>query len=213
MIFRRHTAGVSVLTGNYVKVCADSLADLEEWAKDYATATVPTCRRCGGLPRISEPIATSPSQRTSLNPMQGNRFKVDGPEGSAAVVSAWSDAYIRHTDNPSWQELLRSEIKARSRLLDPQPGEVLHATFVGDKRVNADVENLVLYNIDSFTRAGRNGIRFEHSAVMPAASDGGTYPYFYRYALVPQANTFEWWQPLRNLASFDWTNLPAFSGE
>jgi hypothetical protein len=141
------------------------------------------------------------------------RFKVEGPVEGKAVVAAWADAYIRYDHRPAWQEQLRSEIKARSKLLDPSPSEILHAVFVGDKRVNADVENLVLYNIDSFTQAGRNGIRFEHSTVGPPASDDGKYPYHYNYSLVPSENTFTCWQPSREVASFGWTNVPIFSGE
>ena len=50
---------------------------------------------------------------------------------------------------------------------------MLHATFFGAKLPNADVENLLLYNIDSFKVAGRNGIRFEHGDGVPPAPDGG----------------------------------------
>lgn len=43
-------------------------------------------------------------------------------------------------------------IKIRSRCgqLEPSAGQVLHATFFGAKRPNADVENVALYYIDSF---------------------------------------------------------------
>ena len=53
---------------------------------------------------------------------------------------------------------------------------MLHATFFGAKHLNADVENLLLYYIDSFRVAGRNGIRFEHGAAVPPAPDGAEYP-------------------------------------
>jgi len=64
-------------------------------------------------------------------------------------------------------------------------GQVLHATFFGPKLPNADVENLALYYIDSFSIAGRNGIRFEHGAAVPPAPEGDEYPFCYRYALEP----------------------------
>jgi hypothetical protein len=88
---------------------------------------------------------------------------------------------------------------------------VLHATYFGEKKPNADVENLLLYYIDSFRVAGRNGIRFEHGAAVPPAPDGGEYPFCYRYALAPRSDTFADWQQGRMLASFDWTDLGAFA--
>jgi hypothetical protein len=90
---------------------------------------------------------------------------------------------------------------------------VLHATFFGDKDAKADVENVVLYYIDSFRVAGRNGIRFELGAAVPSAPDGAEYPFCYRYALVPRSGAFADWQQGRTLASFDWTDLGAFAGE
>jgi hypothetical protein len=90
---------------------------------------------------------------------------------------------------------------------------VLHATFFGPKLHNADVENLALYNIDSFRVAGRNGIRFEHGAAVPPAPDGAEYPFCYRYALAPRSGAFADWQQERTLASFDWIDLGAFAGE
>jgi hypothetical protein len=90
---------------------------------------------------------------------------------------------------------------------------VLHATFFGRKHPNADVENLVLYNIDTFTVAGQNGIRFEYGAAAPPAPDGSEYQFCYCYALEPRSGTFADWQPRRTLASFDWTDLGAFAGD
>jgi len=90
---------------------------------------------------------------------------------------------------------------------------VLHATFFGAKPANADVENLVLYNIDSFAIAGSNGIRFELGAAVPPTPDGAEYPFCYRYALAPQSGSYVNWKERRTLASFDWTDLGAFAGE
>jgi hypothetical protein len=83
----------------------------------------------------------------------------------------------------------------------------------GAKRSNADVENLVLYNIGSFAIACRNGIRFEHGGAVPPAPGGAEYPFCYRYALAPRSGTFEHWQQGRALALFDWIDLGAFAGE
>jgi hypothetical protein len=90
---------------------------------------------------------------------------------------------------------------------------VLHATFFGPKLPNADVENVLLYNIGTFKTAGRNGIRFEHGAGVPPAPDGAEYQFCYRYALAPRSGAFNHWRQGRTLASFDWTDLGAFAGE
>ena len=90
---------------------------------------------------------------------------------------------------------------------------MLHATFFGTKRENADVENVALYYIDSFAIAGRNGIRFEHGAAVPPAPDGTEYPFCYRYALAPRSGGFADWKQGRTLASFDWTDLGASAGD
>lgn len=89
---------------------------------------------------------------------------------------------------------------------------MLHATFFGPKRPNADVENLLLYNIDTFKIAGSNGIRFEYGD--KELPDGeASYEYSYRYATVPRNESFSRWTTGRELASFDWIDLGAFKSE
>jgi len=129
----------------------------------------------------------------------------------SAIVEAWADAYILFERRPDWQKALLAEIKTRCKQLEPSTGQVLHATFFGDKRPKADVENVVLYYIDSFSVAGRNGIRFEHGAAAPLAPPDGEYPFCYRYALTPRSGSFADWQQGRTLASFDWTDLGVFA--
>ena len=140
------------------------------------------------------------------DPVSGARWEIHGPAKGIPIVEAWADDYIRFDGLPPWQEELRDEIRRRCRLLEPAEGQVLQASVFGAKPSNADVENLVLYNIGSFAVAGRNGIRFEHGVVPPPAPSGATYRFCYRYALVPRCRT---------LASFDcdWIDLGVFSGE
>jgi hypothetical protein len=146
-------------------------------------------------------------------PVPEGRCEIHGPAADSAVVEAWADDYIRFERRPAWQEHLRNEIRTRCRQLEPSAGQVLHATYFGAKHPNADIENLVLYYIDSFKAAGRNGIRFEYGAAVPPAPDGGEYRSCYRYALAPQPDMFSDWQQGRTLASFDWTDLGAFTGD
>lgn len=201
-------------TGPYVKVCAEHLAELEQWAIDQVGEPIPRCGSCHPVRHAVRPIPTKRTERAFGAPvLPEGGCEVHGPVAGRAVVEAWADDYIRFERRPVWQEQLRTEIRTVCRQLEPSAEQVLHATFFGAKHPNADVENLALYYIDSFKVAGRNGIRFEHGAAVPPAPDGADYPFCYRYALAPRSRGFADWQQGRTLASFDWTDLGAFAGE
>jgi hypothetical protein len=205
--------GEGTCTGPYVKVCAEHLAELDQWAIDQVGEPI---RRCGTWHPPSDAIQPSSTKQTEqavAPPVPEGRCEIHGPAADSAVVEAWADDYIRFERRPDWQEHLRTEIRTCCRQLEPSAGQVLHATFFGDKLPNADVENLALYNIDSFAVAGGNGIRFEHGAGVPPAPDGAEYRFCYRYALAPRSGAFTHWRQGRTLASFDWTDLGAFAGE
>lgn len=162
-----------VSTAEYVKVCADQLAALEQWATDAVGQSIPSCGMCGQTAEGARGAAIA-----GTAPAPEGRFQVHGPVQ-----------------------------------LEPSDGQVLHAVFFGVKRSNADVENLGLYNIDSFRVAGRTGIRFELGGPTPAGPEGSEYPFCYRYALTPRSGTFAHWRPRRTLASFNWTDLGEFVGQ
>lgn len=204
---RQSTQG-GAWTGPYVKVCAQSIAELENWTEDHVGKPIPTCGTCDPAPH---PRSQAP--RLIAAPQFGRRPHIQGPSPGNAIVQAWADDYIRFERLPDWQRHLRTEIKARCRQLEPSAKQVLHASYFGAKHSNADIENLMLYNIDSFRVAGRNGIRFEHGAAAPPTPDGVEYPFSYRYALAPRSGDFAHWQQGRTLASFGWTDLGAFAGE
>lgn len=197
-----------------MKVCAEHLADLDQWASVQVGENIRRCGTCHSARDAVRPASTPRTKRAVAGPVREGRFKVHPPTSGGAVVEAWADDYIRFERRPDWQEHLRTEIRTCCRQLEPPAGEVLHATFFGDKHLNADVENLVLYYIDtSFKVAGLNGIRFELGAAMPPAPDAAEYPFCYRYALAPRSGAFADWQQGRTLASFDWTDLGAFKGD
>jgi hypothetical protein len=206
-----HRGGV--WTGPYVKVCAENLGELEQWASDQVSQPVPLCGICrpalGGIQRIS----TKPVEPAMASFVPEGRCEIHGPGADSPMVEAWADDYIRFERLPVWQQQLRNGIRSRCRQLEPSAGQVLHATYSGAKKLNADVENLVLYNIGSFKVAGRNGIRFEYGATVPPAPNGAAYPFGYRYALAPRSGTFADWQQERTLAPFDWIDLGASIGE
>jgi hypothetical protein len=172
-----------------------------------ARSATPPDTSCGRLqPRRSR------SRR--LPPKPEGRSDIHAPTTDNPEVRAWADDYIRFERRPPWQEQLRTEIRALCETLKPSDEQILHATFFGTKRSNADIENLLLYNIDAFKVAGHNGIRFEHGeGAVPPAPDGTQYPFCYRYALAPRSGTFEHWQRGRTLASFDWIEMGAFTGK
>ncbi|WP_156685609.1 hypothetical protein [Mycobacterium sp. Marseille-P9652] len=199
-------------TGPYVKVCAEQLAELEQWAIDQVGQPIPPCGICRPASAAGQHTFPKQAERAAPPPVPDGRWEINGPRPDSAIVEAWADDYIRFERRPAWQEQLRTEIRNRCRQLEPSAGRVLHATFFGDKLPNADVENLLLYNIDSFAVAGRDGIRFELGAAVPPAPSGAGYRVCYRYSLAPRSGTFADWQQERTLASFDWTDLGAFSG-
>jgi hypothetical protein len=201
------------LTEQYVKECAENLADLEQWASVHVGQPIPPCGICHPAQRDVGLIAATQSTPTAAGPLPDGRSEVHGPVADWQVVMAWADDYIRFERRPAWQEDLRTEIRTRCGRLKPSAEQVLHATFFGPKLPNADVENLVLYNIEPPKAAGRNGIRFEHGATVPTAPDDAQYRFCYRYALAPRSDGFAAWQQGRTLASFGWTDLGAFVGE
>lgn len=203
----------SAWTGPYVKVCADQLAELEQWAIDRLGEPIPRCGTCHRTQDAVRPKPIRRTERTLAGPLPQGRCEVRGPAAGSAAVEAWADDYIRFERRPAWQEQLRSEIRTRCGQLEPSAGQVLHATFFGAKLANADVENLALYYIDSFKVAGRNGIRFELGAAVPPTPDGAEYRFCYRYTLAPRSGGFADWQQGRTLASFDWTDLGAFAAD
>ena len=149
------------------------------------------------------------------DPASGARWEIHGPSEGRAVVEAWADACIPfEPPKNSWKSELRDALRSRCRMLEPLAGQLLHATFFGAMPPRSDVENLLLYNIDdSFKVPGSNGIRFEHGAGVPPTSDGREYPYCYRYLLAPQSGRFNYWQQVRQLAWFDWTDLGEFDDD
>ncbi len=201
-----------VWTGPYVKVCAEHLVDLEQWAADQVGQSLPPCGTCRPVHGGAKRTSTKPAEQATAAPVPPGRCEIHGPAAERSVVEAWTDDYIRFERLPAWQQQLRTEIRGRCRQLVPTASQVLHAAYFGSKLPNADIENVLLYNIDSFRVAGRNGIRFEHGAAVPPSPDGGDYPFCYRYALAPRSGSFVDWRVGRTLATFDWADLGAFAG-
>jgi hypothetical protein len=154
-------------TSQYVKVCAEQLAEPDQWASDQVGGPIPRCQTCHPARHPAQPTSTNRTEQAMASVLPEGRSKVQGPVAGRAVVEAWADDYIRFERRPDWQTKLRAEIRSCCGHLEPSAEQVLHATFFGAKHPSADVENVALYYIDSFAVAGRNGIRFEHGATVP----------------------------------------------
>jgi hypothetical protein len=208
-----HSDGIA-LTDKYVKVCAEQLIDLDQWAANEVGEAIVRCGTCHPASAAVQPSSTKQTGQAVADALPEVRRDIHGPAADSSVVQAWADDYIRFEKLPVWQQHLRDEIRSRCRQLTPSAGQVLHATFFGAKHPKADIENVLLYNIDSsFRVAGEHGIRFEHGAGVPPALDDAEYSFCYRYALAPRSGGFTHWRQGRTLASFDWIDLGAFAGE
>ena len=90
-----------------------------------------------------------------------------------------------------------------------------HATYSGPKHPQADVENLVLYNVDqggaSFRNATAHGVRFE---LVPGRGgrppSGRAWASCYAYRIAPRGENFSAWRRVRELASFERVDLGVF---
>ncbi|MGB7359505.1 MAG: SIMPL domain-containing protein [Mycobacterium sp.] len=206
-----HSNG-SALTKKYVKVCADQLADLDQWAVNQVGEPIVRCGICRQNSVAAQLDSTAQVAEAVSAAVPAGRSQIVRPADSA-IVRAWADDYIRFENLPAWQKDLRDEIRSRCRELEPSADQVLHATFFGAKHPKADIENLLLYNIGTFNEAGGNGIRFEHGSGVPLGPDDAEYRFGYRYALADRSGAFDSWRQGRRLVSFGWTDLGAFAGE
>jgi hypothetical protein len=210
-------------TGLYIKLCSVDVGELDEWAIEHAGEPITRCRVChpgwqlsdrGTVPSTSQSKTAAARPRAESVPERPAELR--GPSVDLLSVAAWADDYIRFERRTVWQEELRRELRARLRRLDATAGQVLHATFFGRKHHAADVENLVLYNIDdtgaSFADAARYGLRFELGERCPTSPTGRRYAYGYRYELMSRSAGFQNWREGRELASWGWIDLGAFAG-
>lgn len=211
----RPARGGTLTEGAYSKVCSDDLGALADWAQGTVGKSIKECGTCKPA-NATVPAGRRLQARKAVGTAMANgRFEVQRLTGNSAGVLAFADDYVRFENLPHWQQQVRAVIRSYCGQLRPSPEQVLHAEFFGAKHPNADVENLVLYYIDSFKAAGRNGIRFEHGEVTPQAPGGGdaAYRYCYSYSLSARDGAFKHWGRGDTLASFDWTSLGAFSGD
>jgi hypothetical protein len=210
-------------TGPYLKVCSDAAGVLDEWALEHVGASITRCGTCRpsgsglhGAAKVTSSAATTPPPKPARRAVRGQATEIGGPWPDRPVVEAWVQEYIRFERRPVEQEQLRAEIRTRLAQLAAASDQVLHATFFGAKHPAADVENLTLYYIDdtgaTFANAARYGLRFELATDCPPSPTDRDYAYGYRYELRRRDTAWRYWCEERELASWDWLDLGAFTG-
>jgi hypothetical protein len=118
------------------------------------------------------------------------------------VIVVEAPAYIPFEPRTDAARALRVELRERLTTLDIGQDQVLAARFFGPLPKGADVENALLYNIDTggrvFSRSTATGLRFEHD---PTSLPGGGVRYEYRAESAGAG--FQVWAPNRLLAHVD----------
>lgn len=156
-----------------------------------------------------------PGQET---PPEERLFDIEGPIRELGEVRAWADSALPFDNLTPAQREFRAELRERLTRLSAGPEDVLHALYSGSKHPQADVENILLYNVDqgggAFRGSAKGGVRFELAdRARTEAPSGRRWASTYRYRLAPRDGAFSEWQAIRELAAFEAVDLGPFSSE
>lgn len=219
IVMRRSGSGTSIHHPACPFVREDSFTEKRDrrgtagyyWADSVETAKArwPLARLCGhpsdpltgGAGGSEASTASAPS-----GPSSGATWEVAGPAREMRSVRAYADGHLPF--EPRTDDLLRfrSELRRRLARLAGREGEILHATYFGPKPANADVENLLLYNVDEAggsLACGRSGVRFEYAATTPTTA---TRSVTYLYRPAPRDGSFALWRATAEVAR--WPSQP-----
>jgi hypothetical protein len=189
-------------TGPYVKVCAITRGELDEWALRHCGARIQQCGIC--WPRPSPRATTEmPAARSEVTGDSWYEFDDRGDDGREVRLRA--DRYIPFERLSPEQIAIRAKLRHRLGALAAAPGEILHAGYAGFKPAHMDVENLVLYNIYTggrcFVASTRHGVRFELARGASHAPDGSL-ACTYTYRMAPASSEPIHWRRTRRVATF-----------
>jgi hypothetical protein len=161
----------------YAGTPAAGEAFLEQRLARYATALpVRACPACGKSAAASyaSPRVLCPSAQCDCGP----QLRDPSVRRANGGFEVWADEYVRNeSGTASTAGRLRQLIGDEIRALPASAGHVLHAGYGGRRWRGADVENLLLNNIDQSMAVFRGpaglGIRFEDlGLIVPPAPDG-----------------------------------------
>lgn len=207
-------SGRGRLAAQWVKVCGDSLDELNTWLTErgrdvgspaaFSSGPVALCQVC--LP---------------TGPTVPSKTVVPTGEGGSATGYSLSASLVEVTMRAPWrlpfERLLAEQLQAREGLrsalasLTASDGELLAAFYSGPRPPNS-VENILLYNVDpggaSFVAASTRGVRFELDS-----QPGDQLMCEYRYRLIGANESLATWELGRRLARFARADLGRFAGE
>lgn len=188
------------------KLCNGRLAYHWTTSVDSAQGRWPGAKPCR---HPSDPLAggtggpeAGAAGRARTAPRSGDQWSADGPSVTLRAVRAEADFVVPFEPRTAAARELRTELRERLPRLACREDEVLHASFFGPKPANADVENLLLYNVDESGRAftgAERGIRFELSM---RDLPGATRAFAWLYRPVPRGSGFALWTPGNAIASW-----------
>ena len=138
--------GIKRATSTYIKVCGVSLTELDEWSRAEIGRTIRRCPHCL-IKEIGD--VRSPSELRHSEPRRAwpasSAFELHDVEGEIRLEGP---RCIRFEESDVDALRARSQLRGLLRTLKPGPGAILHARYEGNRPANADVENLLIYNID-----------------------------------------------------------------
>jgi hypothetical protein len=140
-------------------------------------------------------------------PRSADTWSVQGPGPQLRGVRGEADFILPFEPRSSDQVAFRTELRERLRRLALRDDEILHAMFFGVPPARADVENLLIYNVDQSGRSFRHatgGVRFELSS-RPAPN--ATRPNTYIYRPVVRRATLSSWHAGQAIASWSEVTL------
>jgi len=195
-------AGAKAVGGDYYKACSMDRDELVQWAnqqgklqacqhcKPLATTTTPAPMR--GQPssqgQDSQPTTSAVAEVVAVAGVQSNKppYIVRWSD-YANIVEVWSNSLLPYYPKQGlWLADMKKDLGHAIDASRVEPGRVLHAVYGGPKPANADIENLLFYNVgpERFTRLTTRGLRFEAlSSAAPLPQPGPSfYPCYYRYA-------------------------------
>jgi hypothetical protein len=204
----------------YIKVCSRLPGELDQWTLDRSGSIPRRCGICHPPSSDRSPAARSESadQITTITERSANvapgGWRADGPSDGQREAWLWADRYIPFEKLGPDDLAARTDLRRRLPSLRADRGEILEASYQGPKPPNADVENLLLYNIDTgdgcFREAVRYGVRFEMAANLMRGQVRDDFACCYRYRLISAESELGSWYRKRLLARFDQADLGSF---
>ena len=125
-------------------------------------------------------------------------------EASGERIEVIGDVVVPFDVRRDAERRLRADLRSALGALDLQRSELLVATFGGVPPRGADVENLLLYNIDSGGRLFSRGCGVQVELAQPARDA----PFAYRYARGIVDQGWAGWRDAGTLAEWDSVTIP-----